>query len=519
MGTPEKGKYPNAKIEGVEVRDLNLPGRECELEQELASLCIGQPLTPRMISQLKRTIFLYYKRYHHPVITVLVPEQNVSKGVLQLVVVESHVNEITAIGAHHFSNAMIKKQVHLKPGDTINTDILLRDVAWLNRNPFRQTNVTFAPGSKPWTTDVQLVTRDRRALRVYAGADNTGTEFTGYTRLFTGCNWGNVFNLDHTFSFQWTTSDDLKKFNAFTGSYSAPLPWRHLFNVFGGYSRVKPDIGKFFRSEGWSAQASFRYQIFLGQTYGPLLQDINAGYDFKWTNNNLEFVDQTSVAFIETKVAQISQFSISYHLGYNRGPHAAFFNIAYVFSPFQGWFRHNNKEAFTMLQPGAYPIYMYAHTTLNEEYTAKYVTLFIQGNGQLSNKILLPSEQFGLGGYDTVRGYPQRIVNYDNGVCVNFEVRSPAVSVFNYISSKRWDDGLVALFFIDYGYGRPHKVEHPTHRHVDPPGLTLAGFGPGLRYKFSSYFVGRADCGFPLTPVAGRSKLDPWFYFSVIGTY
>jgi hemolysin activation/secretion protein len=380
--------------------------------------------------------------------------------------------------------------------------------------------VIFAPGSKPWTTDIKLITRDRRTLRVYAGADNTGNEFTGYTRLFTGFNWGNVFNLGHLFSFQWTTSNDIRRFNAFTGSYSAPLPWRHIFSVFGGYSRVKPEM-RHFRSEGWSAQASPRYKIFLGKTYGSLLQDINAGYDFKWTNNNLEFVDQSRQGFIQTKVCQISQFLVSYHLGYEHGPHAVNFNIEYVFSPFKGWFRHNNTQAFQTLQPGSYPIYMYGRGGLSEIYTfSKYkFSLFLQGRGQYSNKILLPSEQFGLGGYDTVRGYPERVVNYDDAVCLNAELRSPSVSILKFLKFKKQDDSLYALAFVDYGYGCPHKVEPHSYRHLDAPGRTLAGFGPGLRYKFKNWFTARADCGFPITPLLQRHTLDPWFYFGVFASY
>jgi hemolysin activation/secretion protein len=517
LGSLKKvSKHPD-NITGVEVRGLKIPGEEGSLESVLIPL-LDKTLTEHLISRIKRQISLYYHRYHRPVNTILVPEQDVTDGVVQLVVIESAVDQMTATGAHYFSNEKILSEVNLQTGDSIDTDNLMTDIAWLNQNPFRQTNVAFSPGSKPYTTDVQLITRDRRPYRVYLGGDNTGNEFTGYTRLFTGFNWGNVFNLDHLLSFQWTTSDDIKRFNSYTASYSAPLSWRHVLNVFGGYSKVKPDMNFHFKSKGWSAQGSLRYKIFLGKTYGPLLQDINAGYDFKWTNNNLEFVDETSEAVISTKVAQISQFLISYHLGYAAGRHALNFVLDYVFSPFQGWFRHHNKQAFNILQPGSYPIYMYVRGGIDELYTfSKYEWgIFFRARGQYSNKILLPSEQFGLGGYDTVRGYPERVVNYDDAACVNFELRAPPIRVFK---RKKKDDALVFLAFIDYGWGTPHKVEHPRFRHIDPPSETLIGFGPGLRYFFNPYFSARADCGFPLTSLLNRPVMDPWFHFSLFASY
>lgn len=39
--------------------------------------------------------------------------------------------------------------------------------------------------------------------------------------------------------------------------------------------------------------------------------------------------------------------------------------------------------------------------------------------GQLASTNLLPSEQMGLGGYNSVRGYLERQVNVDNGLIVN----------------------------------------------------------------------------------------------------
>ena len=166
-------KRPDPSIVGVVIEELQTPLKDCELETLLYPLIIGQPLTQHLISTLKQQILLYYQKIHHPVVDVLVPEQDLTAGILQLVIIESCVDQVTAVGAHHFSNERIREQVRLKQGGAINTDTLLRDVAWINQNPFRQTNITFTPGSAPWTTDIKLITFDRRPLRVYAGAKTT----------------------------------------------------------------------------------------------------------------------------------------------------------------------------------------------------------------------------------------------------------------------------------------------------------------------------------------------------------
>ena len=129
------------------------------------------------------------------------------------------------------------------------------------------------------------------------------------------------------------------------------------------------------------------------------------------------------------------------------------------FLPSMGGFATIICKPYQTLQPGSYPLYMYARGLINETYSFSNPSgaFLLQAQGQISNKVLLPSEQFGLGGYDTVRGYPERIVNYDNAICLNFELRAPSFSVLKRFRCEKQDDSLVLFGFFDYGYGRPHK--------------------------------------------------------------
>ena len=79
-------------------------------------------------------------------------------------------------------------------------------------------------------------------------------------------------------------------------NYNAPLPWRHILILFGGYGMVHPDLRSRdndlgdFKSHGHSAQASLRYQMPIGKLYRSTLKEFVVGFDFKNTNNNLEFI-------------------------------------------------------------------------------------------------------------------------------------------------------------------------------------------------------------------------------------
>jgi hemolysin activation/secretion protein len=511
--------------DAIDIRGLDAPGDPQELVDDLDSV-LGQPLTRKVIEDIRQKIVSYYRENHRPVMMVVVPEQDISDGVLQLIVAEGVVGEVIAKGQRWTSAKRIFNTVHLNSGDPIDSDKLLTDVQWLNQNPFRQTDVVFAPGDKNGTTNVELVTKDRIPLRVYAGGDNTGTPSTGRTRLFTGLNWGNAFFVDHLLSFQWTVSDDFHKFKAYTGSYSVPLPWRHTFTVYGGYSSVRPHNNHFhtigFKSLGWSAQASGRYKFSLGKTYGNWQQDLQFGYDFKETNNNLLFTNSSTA--IETNVVRLGQFVGSYHASYLPRKHVLNFEWDVIVSPFQNWYGNQNFESYNKLQNGASPIYVYTDLGVSDDYAFSRKTLhqgwriFYQARLQLSNKILLPSEQFSLGGYSTVRGYNERLVNYDNATCANFELKSPNFFPWKLMTGKDIHETMHALVFMDYGYGWTHRHPKPHLQHVDPANHNLLGVGFGLRYSINRYLQSRCDLGFPLLEVENNGTF-PHIHFSLLLSY
>ena len=45
--------------------------------------------------------------------------------------------------------------------------------------------------------------------------------------------------LDQILSYQYTAAPDFEKFQAHTIHYTAPLPWRDIFVLYGGYSKIK----------------------------------------------------------------------------------------------------------------------------------------------------------------------------------------------------------------------------------------------------------------------------------------
>lgn len=462
-----------------------------EGSDELAPLLepfLNQPLTHDSVRAIKSTILKYYHGIGYPFVLAVVPQQDITNGVLQVVIIEGKIGTITVEGNKWFPSKLLAHYIRQESGKRIDTEALLEDAAWINRNPFRQVELLFAPGKEQGTTNLVLETQDRLPFRPYAGADNTGTQVTEEARIFGGFNWGNVLGLDHLATFQFTTAPSFNDFHAYTVQYQAPLPWRHLLWIYGGYAAVKGDIQGFdMNLHGSSTQGSLRYKIPIGSGYGKLLQEFDWGYDYKRTDNDLQFGE----AVVSQTHADINQWDVEYSLDYTSRKAKVSLWLELFGSPFQMTPGQTN-HAYQTLRPFAKALYAYGRARFSITRSIPHgfsLSAVLAGQGASAN--LLPSEQFGLGGYDTVRGYEEREVNVDNGVLLSGELHFPSFNVLG-LKRKKWSDKMEVLVFIDYGAGRNHKL-YPGEKTQQ-----LLGIGPGLRYTIGPYLFFRSDWGFQM---------------------
>lgn len=405
---------------GIDVSRCEVPGNRDSLKDALECY-LGQPFSMDLIQDIRHAIATHYRCYNHPLMTTKIPEQDISNGILRIVIIEGRLGKIVSQGNCWFSDQHLSDYIQACSGDRIDSHNLLNDVAWMNRNPFRHTDLLLAPGDLDGTTNIVLVTRDRIPLRGYSGIDNTGTEFTGRTRWFLG--FTGSFWKDHLLSYQWTFSENLHKFQSHTGQYVVPLSWRHIAMFYGGYAEVHPDIPHMHHN-GRFSQASFRYQIPLTPFFCNSLKEFSLGYDFKSTNTNLVFLGENEPPIIDNTV-NISQFMFS--AAYAKEVEKHLFNgcLEVFWSPGAMLGSMSNGD-FSELRKHAKNHYVYARFSMTDLYRLPYdFTFAARVRFQGSTQNLLPSEQFGLGGYDTVRGYEEREIVVDNAFCGNIELRTP----------------------------------------------------------------------------------------------
>ncbi len=494
--------YCNTKhICGLEVHDVCVPGGlEC-LQEELEPYFMGQPLSEKLLSFLKEQIVLYYRDHDRPVVAVYVPEQEILNGVIQIVVMEGCVGQIACSGNRWFPSLNYEIFLRLGPGNAITADTLLTDVAWLNRNPFRDVDVVFTPGCDPGTTNIELVICDRCPLQVYGGIDNTGTDASATLRYYVGATWGNAFWLDQILTYQYTTSKDFKEFQSHTAHWTIPLLWKHLLIAYGGYSVVDPELTDI-NSDGEFFQGSLRYVVPLGVNYDGKIQEWTLGFDFKNYNSNAIFVGDEDFLIVDDTI-NLSQFMTSYTFACETCCQRFSFNVDLYASPGKILPNQSNIR-YDPFSPHAKVKYIYGKMTVGEVYyLPKRFSFSVLGRLQLASQNLLPSERFGIGGYDTVRGYREREFLADNALVLNAELRTPPVSLFNLFGFCSCSDDFHFLAFFDYALAALHN-RNPSFDNIAfigseiPKTEWFMSFGPGLRYVVNRYLSARLDWGIRL---------------------
>jgi len=475
-----------------------LPGNGHSLNKQIVQE-LGCPIDKELILQIRSQVIAYYQEQGRPLVSIDIPQQDITGGILQLVVTEARVGKIEIQDGKYYSKEQLSHMIPLHPGDILDTRVLYSDLDWINRSAYRHADLILQPGENENTTDIEIKMDDRFPFRIYAGVDNTGNAATGNNRLFTGFYLSNIFKLDHTFAFQATSSSDFDQFYSYTLNYIAPLPNRHVFVAFGGYSKIHPQFSAL-HSVGESIQASGRYQIPFASSGKGSLQEFIIGLDYKNTNNNLLFLSAGEIPIIAKRVEYL-QIMFGHNYGWSTRKHTLSSNLQVFGSP--GKVFDDSADAnFDAIQPHATNLYLYGRFIASYAYTWDSGTsLYLCGQSQLSTSTLLPGEEMGVGGYDTVRGYREREVDADNAVVANVELRSPKMRLFSSAwGGKKYQDFLFAYGFLDYGYA---SELHPQPG--EDKNQQLLSIGVGCRYNLDPFVSFRFDWGLRLH----RSEFEP----------
>ena len=469
---------------------------------------IGQKLALATLNQIVPLATEVFVAAGHPAVNITIPEQDVTSGIVQVVVTEFTVGQILVEGAAHFPPAMFRGATGLTPGQTVDMAGVQAGLAQINTSDYRFAELALRPGSAAGTVDAVVMVKDRTPLTVSAGYNNSGSPSTGRNQWTLGISTANTVGLlDDVLGYQYLTTDfqnQVASMVTHSLTYSLNIPGAGQFSMLGSYSLTRPPVDSFISSHGYSAQLSPRVsrEVFASDAFHLSLR---GGYDYKSMNNNLAFGGTT----ITQTAAITSQFELATILSQNDRLGRTDGTLSVVVSPGR-MLANNDDTSFRDLSSEARARYTYLRLDVTRTTNlTKQLTLWTHAVGQATKNGLLPGEQLNAGGMGTVRGYPTSTVRGDTGLMLSNELRWSAGGLGTLLGHD-FGDRFQPFVFVDYAEVKARRAAGQA-----PADGTLASFGPGVRFNVDRYLQLTLDAGAQMRVASGRHFAAQFFDISV----
>lgn len=438
-----------------------------------------------------------YRARGYGVVRVVLPEQDVTNGVVQFRVVEARVGKVTVEGNTHFDLANVRNSLPtVKEGGTPNTHDIARNLQILSEHPVKQTNVLLRSGNKEDEVDVNVKVEDSKPWRAILSLDDTGTSETGYLRSGIGFQHTNLFNRDDTLTAQYVTSPTNESAVRIYG-VGYRMPFYNLnssLDLIAGHSDTDSGtVQGLFNVSGSGDILGARWNYYLPR-WGEVEQKLSFGLDYRAFKNQVLIANEGLVPDITVHPASLGYSGLLRMAAGELGFYAALSaNIPGGNDGTDQDFKNSRYGAtasYRILRFGA----NYVHAFRNE-WQARAVF-----NAQYSNDALVSGEQFGVGGPDSVRGYLLREAASDRGYAGQLEIYTPDLSSKIGMSDKYRTR---LLGFYDFA-----AVERNDPLPGELTRASLASTGVGVRFGFKPNISLRFDVARILQSVGTRETGD-----------
>ncbi|MBW4639571.1 MAG: ShlB/FhaC/HecB family hemolysin secretion/activation protein [Gloeocapsa sp. UFS-A4-WI-NPMV-4B04] len=480
-----------------------------ELNRVLAPFT-NRPLTFTELFQARSAIAQLYLDNDYITSGALIPPQTIRGGVVTLQVVEGKLEAINIIGTRRLDPNYVRSR--LSPKKPINEKRLRADLQLLKLNPLiKDISAALKLGTSPQTSVLEVNVTEAKTFNTQLVADNGRTPSVGSFRRRLQLSEANLLGLGDGLSLGYNNSDGS---NGFDASYVLPVNSRNG-TVSLSYGTVSSDvIEPPFNALDINGNSRY-YDITLRQ---PLSQTPSEEFALGLSATRSE--SEISSSVLEDFGLPPSELSP----GADDQGRTRISAIQF----FQDWTKRSSREVIAArsgfnLGIGAF------NATVNEDapdsrffswrgqaqwvrLLAPETLLVLRGDVQLSPDALVPSQQFSLGGIDSVRGYRQDALLTDSGAFVSAEVRLPIYR------SRQRQTILQLTPFIDAGTTWNNGRRNRNGNTTDPN--TLVSVGLGLRLQLSERFAARLDWGIPLIDLSTRKRTwqENGVYFSIVSS-
>ena len=416
MQTPNKSR--STSTASFYVRRIDISGNTLLSTERLHALIAsgeGRNLTLNDLDDLADRITGAYRAHGYPLDSAYVPQQTVQDGVVRIAVIEARYGKVTLQNNSAVSNYPLNATLSpLQSGQSVTDYTLERSLLLLTDIPGALVSSVVSPGEAVGTSDLTVNVTSAPRYTGTLGLDDYGNSYTDRVRLSGTFDVNGLFHQGDLLDFSGVTSGGGMDYGRLSYRYLLDGQGTTLGLAVSGLSYKLGNGLQDLHAHGTATTQSVNLsQPFIRNTAGNLYAQVE--YDHKRLHDNIDIVGiQTdrhsdswtlTVAGDQRDSTGVTNFNISGTYG-----HLYLDNFQTLFFDY-----------FGARTAGTYTKWDYSVSRLQQLDTTN--ALYFGFSGQLANKNLDTSEQFYLGGPNTVRGYDVGVVSGAEGNLATIEYR------------------------------------------------------------------------------------------------
>jgi hemolysin activation/secretion protein len=393
---------------------------------------LGPGRTAADVEAARAALEALYQKEGYATVSVTVPPQRISEsgGVVIVRAIERRVERVRVAGAKYFLPSAVKAGApSVAPGTVPNVNRLTRDLVGLNQLPDRTVTPRFDAGRVPDTVDVTFDETDKYPLHGSLELNNRYNAGTTPLRLSASLSYDNFFQRGDTGTISYQVApENVANAEVTSASYLFHIPASQMSLLFS-YLHSNSNVSTLGSTDvaGRGTSAGFRLLVPLGSTTS-FSHSFSVGWDYKRyfeldtfkSTNQITSAPVTYYPLNATYAASwtgqhsTTDATISAELGLS--------GLGSTDAPSEGFDakRYNAPAGFSVLRAGV----------TREQDLPRDVQLWGSVQAQVSNDPLVSSEQIGLGGADSLRGYLEAETLGDYGAYLQSELRSPSLAKY-----------------------------------------------------------------------------------------
>ena len=473
--------------------------------EKITAAYVNRLLTVSDLFQIRSQITKLYVDRGYITSGAFVPPQNLKDGVVEIKVIEGKLEDIKVRGNQKLKSSYIRSRLAIATNQPLDREQLLKALQLLQLNPLIENiSAKLSAGIRPGESLLEVEIREAKTFQASLILDNARSPSVGTFRRQIQIGDANLLGYGDSISASYKNTDGS---NAFDFSYKLPInPRNGTISLSYGSSDndviEEPFNVLDIQSNSRYYQASFRQPIVEKPQ-----QELALGFTLSRRESEAKFLDD-EVPFQSSGADEEGKTRIS------------------AIRFFQDWTSRNSEQIFALRSQFSIGV-DWLNSTIDEtspdsnfyawrgqmqwvRLLAKDTLLLLRGDIQFADRPLVPFEQFGLGGQESIRGYRQDALLKDNGIFASAEVRIPIV---RFSGNKSL---LQVAPFVDFGTAWNRGGRENSSSSSDPNTLVSAGLG--LRLQLEDYLSARFDWGIPLVSISGDKDTlqENGLYFSII---